>query len=72
MDRIATMLLDGDSRRPACAVVSDDVDPLKQVLFGVEFPRPVVMRSCVTLWRCMPMVRAWLLALTRTASCCIC
>ncbi|EER20522.1 dihydroorotate dehydrogenase, putative [Perkinsus marinus ATCC 50983] len=41
MDRIATILLDGDSRRPACAVVSDDVDPLKQVLFGVEFPRPV-------------------------------
>ncbi|KAF4749516.1 hypothetical protein FOZ62_013990 [Perkinsus olseni] len=40
MDRLAAILLDGDTRRPAYAALQG-VDPLKQTLFGVEFPRPV-------------------------------
>ncbi|KAF4739923.1 hypothetical protein FOZ63_030877, partial [Perkinsus olseni] len=40
MDRLAAILLDGDTRRPAYAALQG-VDPLKQTLLGVEFPRPV-------------------------------
>ncbi|KAF4672931.1 hypothetical protein FOL47_011199 [Perkinsus chesapeaki] len=44
IERLGTLLLDGDTRKPAIAeapVGSDSTDPLRQCLFGVEFPRPV-------------------------------